>query len=120
MIKCKKCGKEFYGNICLSCGYTILDKSTDSVNSSSSTASSIPIVPPITTTPQPIQYVTQYPCLLCNQPMIYVKEYVQWYCERCRKYASEMPNYPCPQCSRPLRFIPAYQRWYCDSCIIYI
>ncbi|MDI6887283.1 MAG: hypothetical protein QMC98_01410 [Candidatus Thermoplasmatota archaeon] len=61
----------------------------------------------------------QYLCRLCSQPMSYIKEYGSWYCNNCKKYASEMPTYPCEQCGRPLRYVVQYQRWFCDACQTY-
>lgn len=58
----------------------------------------------------------QYLCLLCSRPMTFIKEYGQWYCSTCKKYASEMPTYPCEKCGRPLVFVQVYQRWYCCRC----
>ena len=106
MIKCPKCGKDFEGNVCPYCGYSVQPA----------------FVPPVNPQPsysQPQYPSQQYTCLLCGGPLTFVKEYAKWYCPRCRKYASEMPNYPCPTCGKPLRFVPQYQRWYCDVCRTY-
>jgi len=102
MVKCPKCGKDFEGNVCPYCGYNITTQPA--------------FVPPIET-PQPsYQPQPQNICLLCGGSLTFVKEYAQWYCPRCGKYASEMPQYPCPTCGRPLVFIQQYQRWYCRYC----
>lgn len=117
IIKCPKCNKEFdlKGKpasiiCCPYCGCSI-DRETGQL---------IPQFEEVKETIQNFQPVSrqtpQYPCLLCSRPMEYIKEYNQWYCPNCRKYASEMPNYPCPTCGKPLRFIPKYQRWFCDYC----
>jgi len=101
MARCPKCGKDFEGNVCPNCGYSVQPT----------------FVPPIET-PQPSYYQPQPQniCLLCGGPLTFVKEYAQWYCPRCGKYASEMPQYPCPTCGRPLVFIQQYQRWFCRYC----
>lgn len=91
MVTCPKCGKDFDGNVCPNCGYN--------------PNASPPFVPPVETS-QPSYSQPQYPsqqyiCLLCSGPLTFVKEYAQWYCPRCGKYASEMhmyrPSQPAPR-----------------------
>jgi len=87
MVTCPKCSKDFEGNVCPYCGYSLSASPT--------------FVQPIET-PQPSYYQPQqYVCLLCGGSLTFVKEYAQWYCPRCKKYASEMhvstPPQPAPR-----------------------
>lgn len=84
MTKCPKCGKDFEGNVCSNCGYNII----------AHPAFVPPIESPQPSYSQPQYQPQQYTCLLCGGVLTFVKEYAQWYCQRCRKYASEMPQCP--------------------------
>lgn len=91
--------------------------------------------------------MSQYPCQTCGQPLVWVPQYNQWYCNTCKSYIQPQQQYPgqqkgfldnlmddvskeldglggsnyrCQTCGNQIRFVEMYHRWYCDFCKRYV